>query len=247
MVSIDPRAKILWAIGCILIIFSYNILFAQILISAAIFLCIKISDISFKLIYENIKYIIFFLPITLIIHFLFTTGYLVNIFKHGNFIPSINSFIIPLTFTLRLANFMFLMSWIIKWVNSNGILDSIYLLLRPLRKLKLPVDDLFQIIFIAIRFFPILQEEYKRLDMNWKNYSNTGTLSIKKKVINLQDILIPLMIFSFRRSETLATAMMIRGYGKQKRTYYTHLKLQSKDIMFILFSLCFFLLIIITL
>jgi energy-coupling factor transport system permease protein len=133
------------------------------------------------------------------------------------------------------------MAFSLRWINAVELLDCFYVILKPLKRLKLPIDDLFQVIFLAVRFFPLVKEEYLRLDEGWKSFAKSSENSIKKKILNVRDRLIPLMIFSFRKAETIADSMVIRGYGSvDNRSYYSNLKFETKDIIFTLIGCVLF-------
>ncbi|MFA6742807.1 MAG: energy-coupling factor transporter transmembrane component T, partial [Candidatus Neomarinimicrobiota bacterium] len=136
----------------------------------------------------------------------------------------------PLGFTLRIGNIIILMTLAIQWLKALEVLDAFYHFLKPLRKIGLPVDDLFQIIFIAVRFIPLMREEYQRLDESWRIFINRRPTSLAAKVERLRMILIPLMIVSFRRAEVLAEAMTVRGYDpKAERSYVGQLRWRAVD------------------
>ncbi len=233
MSAFDPRAKLIWALSGMLAIFLLDSVFLQIGLLAGILLLIKLSGFSITEILGAVKYLLILLPITFLVHLFFTTGLLAGLFQSGGLIPGHFNWQIPLQFTLRLANLILLMSFLIKWITPLGFLDAIYLWLAPLRALRLPVDDLFQLIFIAVRFFPLVQDEYKRLDQGWNSFLPDRDHNWRSRVSRIRERLIPLMIFSFRKAEVLAEVMSMRGYGiNPQRSYYTHLQFGPKDALF---------------
>jgi len=136
----------------------------------------------------------------------------------------------PLLFTIRVGNLILYMAFALKWIRDIEFLDAIYHILKPLRRLKWQVDDFFQIIFISVKFFPILREEYTRLDEGWKTFTTVQDRTLSDRIKRVRDSVIPLMIFSFQRAETLADAMTIRGYGStSRRSYYGQLKFTYTD------------------
>lgn len=227
--KLDPRGKLLWIVGIAVIIFSAKSLIYQVIIFVIIVLASKLIFRSSRKILKPIRYLLILLPITFLIHLLSSTNSL-----------SLNNLALPAMFTLRLGNFFLLMGFSLQWINAIELLDSIYIILRPLKRLKLPVDDLFQVIFLAVRFFPLVKEEYLGLDEGWRSFAKGSENSIKKRILNVRNRLIPLMIFSFRKAETIADSMVIRGYGSvNNRSYYSNLKFETKDIIFIFIGIAF--------
>jgi len=233
MLSFDPRVKLIWALSGVLAIFLLNSAVIQISLLVGILLLIQLFRFKILDVLSAVKYLLILLPITFLVHLFFTTGLLADLFRKGGFDPQLFNWALPIQFTLRLGNLILFMSFLIKWITPLGFLDAIYLLLVPLRKLRLPVDDLFQLVFIAVRFFPLVQNEYKRLDQGWNSFLPEGENNWRAKVSRIRERVIPLMIFSFRKAEVLAEVMSMRGYGlNPQRSYYTHLKFRPKDVFF---------------
>jgi energy-coupling factor transport system permease protein len=233
MQKIDPRAKLIWTVTGILLVFLSANLIQQLLISGMILgwsLFLK----SFRRMLHSIRYLLFLLPITFIIHSLFSAN-LVGIVKiEGLTGLAFADFWVPILFTLRLGNLMLFMAIELLWFKPLEFIDSCYYLLRPFKRLRLPVDDIFQMIFIAVRFFPILRSEYGYLDQSRRNFFSRGKETLSQRIIGARDVLVPLMVFSFQRAEILAESMVVRGYGKQKnRSYFAKLHFAIGDVVFI--------------
>lgn len=239
MIAVDPRIKIFSFFLYALLIFMHNNLPSQLLLAVITLLIILVSAQQLPAILNKIKYLLYFLPLTFLIHLLFSANFLSVMFSRQHF--DYQALAIPFIYTLRIGNFLIFMSWFIGWIETEKIIDGIYLLLKPLKKINIPVDNLFQMIFIAIRFFPILQQEYQTISGSWKTYSNQP--ENENRLINIMNILISLLVFSFQKAEKIALAMHVRGYGQTERSYYTTLKMTRNDLLFISFNLLFFVII----
>ncbi|RKY52741.1 MAG: hypothetical protein DRP89_07190 [Candidatus Neomarinimicrobiota bacterium] len=238
--NFDPRAKLIWAIGGIAVIFSTQSLLGQICILMIIIILTKLVLSSLIRTFKAVKYLLIFLPITFLIPLIFSTNVFSTLFSKGVYYIDWKEILLPIKLTFRLGNLLLFMAFLINWIKSLEFLDCIYSILKPFRSLYIPIDDLFQVIFIAVRFFPIMREEYWRLDEGWKTFIKNPKESLRHRILNIRETLIPLMIFSFRKAETLADAMIIRGYGScNKRTYYSHIKLKMMDAFFALTGILF--------
>ncbi len=239
MDAIDPRLKLLWFLLYGILIFVIKALPLQFFLMLITAFFILISGRKITVIMTKIKYLLYFLPITFFIHLFFGTDAAVSLF-HLNFSAfSLSLFYWPAVYTFRIFNFIFFMAFIISWIEASKAMDGIYLLLAPLKRLKLPVDDFFQILFIAIRFFPLLQEEYKKIDESLLTYSKKGKK--ENNIVNITNNTISMIILSFQKAEKIALSMHIRGYGRGNRSYYTHLQFHQRDMLFFIFSISFFL------
>ena len=111
--------------------------------------------------------------------------------------------------------------------------DGLEQLLKPLRKIKVPVHELSMMMCIALRFIPTLIEETDKIMSAQKARGadfETGSLLSRAKA--LIPILVPLFISAFRRADELAVAMECRCYhGGDGRTRMKQLHYQKKDVV----------------
>lgn len=87
-------------------------------------------------------------------------------------------------------------------------------LLHPLRRLHLPVDELLTMVAISLRFLPILAEEVTRLRQAQATRGLSpaqGDLDSRTKAI--EGWIVSLVRGNLRRAEDLGEAMDARGYG----------------------------------
>ena len=231
MHEIDPRIKLLWALLAVLAIFTAQSLGSQIFLCAPCAVIIALGGVPRRDTLRGVRYLIWLLPFTLIMHLLFGTDLLAALRGQRELPPLAQWLGQPLMFSLRLGNFLILMSIVLRWIGAVEFLDAVYYLLRPLRRLRLPVDDLFQIIFIAVRFFPLVEAGHARLTESWHHLLNNGEpVTWRQRLRQQREILIPLMILSFRKAEVLAESMQVRGYRSgQARTYYGQLRWRRRD------------------
>lgn len=226
----DPRVKLLWLIVAAIGIFSILTWYGQLIVAAGLVTITLIISRLTKSGFKALRILIVFLPLTFGIHVLFGTHLLATLFRNAPRDSWELLLLMPFGFTLRIGNFILLMALATRWLQVLEVLDAFYHIIKPLRKTGLPVDDFFQIIFIAVRFIPLMREEYQRLDESWRIFVNSGQQTIFDRIDRLRTIIIPLMIVSFRRAEVLAEAMTVRGYDPQvRRSYVGQLRWQPTD------------------
>ena len=86
--------------------------------------------------------------------------------------------------------------------------------LRPLRPLRVPVDDIATIVSIALRFIPVMVGEFGRIrDAQWARCApfDEGPLGVRLRA--WASVFVPLFAGLFRRADALAAAMDARCYG----------------------------------
>ena len=87
---------------------------------------------------------------------------------------------------------------------------------------------------LALRYIPDIQREYR--DISLAQQARGTEMSKKASLVNrlkaASTILIPLILSSMERIETISNAMELRGFGKsKKRTWYSGRKFATADIV----------------
>lgn len=87
---------------------------------------------------------------------------------------------------------------------------------------------------LALRYIPDIQREYR--DISLAQQARGTEMSKKASLVNrlkaASSILIPLILSSMERIETISNAMELRGFGKEKtRTWYSARKFSKMDIL----------------
>jgi energy-coupling factor transport system permease protein len=86
-------------------------------------------------------------------------------------------------------------------------------MMSPLRKLKVPVDDIAMMLSIALRFIPtIMDEALSIVKAQSARGADFESKSIIKGLKAWVPVMIPLLVQLFRRADTLAIAMETRCY-----------------------------------
>ena len=109
--------------------------------------------------------------------------------------------------------------------------DAIEGLLKPFKKLRVPVHEIAMMMTIALRFIPTLMEEVdKIMKAQMARGADFDTGGLVKKAKSLIPLLVPLFISAFRRADELAQAMDARCYrGDINRTKMKIMKFNMRD------------------
>ncbi len=119
----------------------------------------------------------------------------------------------------------------------TDITNGLESLMRPLKVVKFPVEEIALIISIALRFIPTILEETGMI-MNSQasrgvDFSNG---KIKDKAKSVSTLVIPMFANSFQRADDLANAIEARGYViGEPRTRYRPFKLTWMDFVISMF------------
>ena len=228
---LDPRTKLLILVGYIVALFtavnwvSYGVVFSFLAVSIAI------SKIPVKSILHGMKPLVFILVFTGILNIFFTTGenIAVKVWKITIYWEGIQRAVFMMLRILMLITGTFLLTYT---TSPIALTDGLEALMKPLKKLHLPVHELAMMMCIALRFIPTLIEETDKIMCAQKaRGADFETGKLMDRVKALVPILVPLFISAFRRADELATAMECRCYhGGEGRTKMKLLRYGQRDL-----------------
>ena len=85
---------------------------------------------------------------------------------------------------------------------------------------------------LALRYIPDVQREYHNISQaqQARGIDLSGKDKVLTRMKNSVAILLPLVLSSLNRIETVSNAMELRGFGKEKkRTWYVQRKMRKSD------------------
>lgn len=154
-------------------------------------------------------------------------------------IPLIGSFgirplgiIKGLYFAVRIGLLVLVTSLLTYTSSIVSLTDAISKLLSPLRRLRVPVEDIAMVFTIALRFIPLTALEAEKLRVaqsaRGAKFGEGGPI---KRVRAWMPVMVPLFVNLFRRADHLAQAMESRCYVGKGRTQLTHAHITASDVM----------------
>ena len=227
---LDPRTKILLVTLYIIALFSAKGLLGYMVMAATLAVCVKISKVGFKSLVRGLKPLVVIIAFTGILNIFFTPAetYLLEwgILRISE--KGIQNALFMVVRIMLLVMGTFLMTYTTSPIRLTDGLES---LLGPLKRLRVPVNELAMMMAIALRFIPTLIEETDKIMSAQKaRGADFESGNIFQKAKALVPILVPLFISAFRRADELATAMECRCYhGGEGRTKLHVLKYQRRD------------------
>lgn len=235
--KMDPRSKILFALGYMILIFVaqdiFSILALGIFASAIIFF----SKIPIKFYFKGLKQILFIMIFTAAINLFLTGGETVVKIPYINWTISDKGIEISVFMVLRLM-FLLLGTSALTFTTPPVVLtDGIEALLKPFSKVGLPSHEIAMMMTIALRFIPIFSEEADKIKKAQSARGadfETGSLISRAKA--MIPILVPLFVSAFRRADDLAVAMEARCYkGGEGRSSLKKLTFSKYDALGLVF------------
>jgi energy-coupling factor transport system permease protein len=121
-----------------------------------------------------------------------------------------------------------------------ALVEGLTMLLAPLRRVKLPVDEFALMALLALRFIPTLIEEVEHLiKAQTARGADLSHGNIRERLQSLAMLFVPLIRSVLRRAAELATALEARGYDIEGRHTPLHeSSLHTRDYGVLLFVAC---------
>ena len=241
---LDPRVKIA---GTLLYIISWFLVHHSIglVVAALIFgVMVRMSNVPFRFIVKGLKPIMMMLVFTALLHLFCTPGK--AIFSLGVLHITIEGVQKCIFLTVRLTLMMIGSSLMTLTTTPNQLTDGIEQMLRPLRKLHVPVHEFALMMSIALRFIPILMEELdKIMKAQLARGADFESGNFLHRLKNMLPILLPLFASAMRRANELAYAMDARCYhGGEGRTKMKPLRYGYRDMIGYISIVCYLIVLI---
>lgn len=228
----DPRSKLLFVFGFILIVFLANNVITYSILVAFVLMLILLSKMNVKFLVNGLKPVIYLIIFTFLLQLFFN--------KEGEIIYSIGKFHIyeeglrqAIFISTRFFLLVFVTTLMTLTTTPITLTDGLESLMKPLKQINFPVHELALMMSISLRFIPTLMDETdKIMKAQMARGVEFSSGPIKDRIKAIVPLLIPLFVSSFKRAEELATAMEARGYrGGEGRTKYRLLEWKRLDTM----------------
>ncbi|MFP4458325.1 MAG: energy-coupling factor transporter transmembrane component T family protein [Candidatus Zixiibacteriota bacterium] len=230
--KLDPRVKLFSLIFFSIYLIIYDSLETHIYGLFIILLVTILSKISIFRILRLLKNILFFIIFILLLHSLFSKGD--NSIEFWIFDFSLKGFFHGIVFALRLILMVWAASLFGFTTRPVDITDSMEQSLSFLSRYKLAIRDFSMIMLLAMRFIPSVSRDADRIRLAQKARGH----SMKKgnKITGLIPLVIPLFAISFKKADTIALALELKGYNSfSVRTFYKKWAFNHRDLFFLLF------------
>ncbi len=210
---LDARTKVLLVLMVMVAaLFSTSLYFYAVL-SVLLLTMLLSCRLGWGLILGNLKPVIWFVAFTAVFHLLFSGRDDPNIVLKIWFISiSHRAVAMAVVFSSRILIFVLATFILSLTTNPLSLSEALVSLLKPLRWMKIPIYDLGMILFIALRFIPVLANE---LDMIRKAQFIRGvefTGPIRTRLKRSIALVLPVFFSALRRADDLSVAIETRGY-----------------------------------
>lgn len=183
-------------------------------------LTVLLSRVPLRALWRGLKLILIFALLTVVINAFFYGGEHV-LWQWRSLCLTTEGVSWGLAMGLRLLLLVAFASLLTLTTTPIALTDGLEDLLSPLRRLHVPAHEIAMMMSIALRFIPMILEEFDRLLLAQRargaNIGGRGRLD--KRLLSFVPLLVPLFVAALRRAEDLAQAMEAKCYqGGEGRT-----------------------------
>ncbi len=200
----DARVKVLLLLAFTIAVFFVETWWGMAVMVAIVVALVALANLPFK------RLAVLSIPLFVLAGFTVLFN-VVNAMNAGAFWASLSQ---GLLIGVRMI-LLLLASFIVCFTStSTELVDAFARLMAPLRALHAPVDDVALVLSMAIRFIPLIAEEYLRIrDAQACRAASFETGPIAGRIKAQGAVFIPLFVSLFRRADSIALAMDARCYG----------------------------------
>jgi len=236
--SLDARAKMVAVLAIMVLALMSNAIIFYVVLIGALAVGLGLSGVSASAMLRSFVPVLLLVVLTAAFHLIFSgrdSQVLFTLFGWSVRSAAVSA---AAFYSLRVVLFV-AAAFLITFTSSpSELAEALVRILRPLRGLRVPVNDIGLIIFIAIRFLPILYDEFVTIRnaqiMRGVDFGGSFVVRIRKTSY----LLIPVFVAAVGRADDLALAIEARGYDSHaRRTIYSQARFGAREITFAALSI----------
>ena len=232
--QLDARSKIIpVSLVLILALFSRSLAFYLVLLGLVLG-SLLVSRVGVRALCRNLQPVFLLVLITILYHVFFAERAGEELLRVGSWRLTSGAVESAAFFSLRLMVFIMVAFVVTLTSAPSELAEALARLGSPLKRLRAPIDELAMIVFIAIRFIPILYDEFAaiRTAQMIRGVRFDGPLLTRLR--RTSAIIIPVFVAALQRADELALAMEARGYRSGRpRTFYTRRRFGPREQVFV--------------
>lgn len=227
---LDPRTKLMAIAIFMLLVFFLHSYISYVLVTCLVLGCLACSKIPPSFFIKGLLPILFILSFTFVYHLFLTKGENL-IFQFGYLHIYMEGIVEGCRVLLKIVLLVLMTSLLTLTTKPLDIAYGLETIMRPLKKLHVPVEQFALMLSIALRFIPtIIQELDRIMDAQRSRGVQFDHQSKVKRITNYIPVIIPLLLTSIQRAENLSLAIDARAYSDgRNRTRFKLLKFKSLD------------------
>lgn len=219
----DPRTKLILTLAVMVAILIWTSLPFYIFMTVSLLFLLLFCGLGWKLLAGNLKPVVWFVVVTAAFHLIFSGHDDPDIvFSIGSFAVSRTAATMALTYSVRILILLFLTFLLSLTTSPLSISEAVVSLLKPLRYIGVPVYDVGMILFIALRFIPVLADEMETIRKSQYIRGVDFSGKLRQRIRRSTALVLPVFLSALRRADDLSVALETRGYrsGQPRSSLY---------------------------
>jgi len=234
---LDARAKFLPVLLIMILALLTDAIAFYLVLVAGLSTILLTVDRTLGRLLKTLRPILFMIALTILYHLIFTARDSAPLFDILGFAITQGGLHQAAFFSLRLMIFV-LVAYLLTLTSApSELAEGITRLLKPLERIRIPVAVIGLVLFMAIRFVPILAEEFRAIQQAQRARGVRFSGSLISRIRHSLAVLLPVFVAALSRADELAAAMEARGYRPDRpRTTFTHLSFCRSETVFVIAS-----------
>lgn len=227
---LDPRIKLIGSFSFIFSFLFVDSFLGYFIAGLLVMLLTLLSKIPLYQFLKSLKYLLYILIFSAIFHIISQQNGKI-IFQFGKYAIYESGLISAYKMLFKIVFLLIFSSLLTLTTKPFDIALALETLLKPLKKLGLPIQDFSIMLSITLRFIPTVLQEVNTIKMAQQaRGENFDTKNPFKKLYQYSMILFPLLVSVIQKVEHLTLAMEARAYssGMERNNFYK-LKLKKID------------------
>ncbi|TMI87757.1 MAG: energy-coupling factor transporter transmembrane protein EcfT [Bacillati bacterium ANGP1] len=228
---LDPRTKILAALGLLGVIFAIRGFAGLAVLTAVLAAATLVARIRPGYVVRGVRPLLWLLVFAFALQVFFGEEGGHPLARWGPLVVTRENLSQAAFYGWRLLLLVFSTTLMTLTTSPVEFTDGLERLLRPFQRVGVPAHDLAMMMTIALRFIPTLLEEAEKImKAQMARGAEFARGSLPRRARALLPLLVPLFVSAFRRADALAVAMEARCYrGGEHRTRMRELRLRPRD------------------
>jgi energy-coupling factor transport system permease protein len=237
MHRLDARVKIIPVLLVMLLaLLTESLLFYSIIL-VLLLLVLATTGVAPTTMMRSIRPVLLMVLVTALYHLIFTARDSKALMSIFGFALTEGGVVQAAFFSLRLLIFVTVAFLVTLTSSPSDLAEALVSLLKPLERIRVPVAELGLILFMAIRFIPILADEFTAIKHAQMVRGVSFEGSMLRRIRLSLALLLPVFVAAISRADDLAVAMEARGYRSDRpRSVFSQAAIGGPEIMFVVFS-----------
>lgn len=214
--QLDARVKILCLFILMTAVIGASSLWGYALVLVAISMLILLSGLPLRCVVASVRSMCWFLLVILLMNALFFDGEGV-LASWGIFRLSRGGFKQGFRVVSNVVLILILGNLLTLTTLPTQVTTALESLIKPLKLIGVPTEEVAMIISVAVQFIPLLMEETELIKMaQIARGARFESKKLSQRAASFLPLVVPIFISAFRRAEELSLAMEARGYRNAK-------------------------------